>query len=72
MTAGTMPQVPRGKGNAALPAAKRADAKRGRTGRFAGRAVAFYDRLSGPPVTQMERSRAQLVYARHYLIGMIG
>ncbi len=50
--------------NAALPAAKRALALRGRPVRIARRVVSvpasLYDWASGPPVTGMERERATL------------
>ena len=63
MTAFNRNQVSRNAPVAASPAAQRA-MRRG-AGRVGRRVAALYGWLSGPPVTELERSRAALAEARN-------
>ena len=55
--------------SAALPAARRAQAGHGRSGRIAHRIASLpfslYGWVSGPPITKLERERAALADARN-------
>ena len=70
MTTFNFNKVSRSSGTAALPAAKRAQAGKGRAGRMVRRLASFPvsldNWLSGPPLTNLERERATLAYVRNH------
>ena len=65
MTASNLNKIPRNADTAETPAAKQASKQRpGRMVRkLASSPVSFYNWLSGPPLTELERKRANLAYA---------